>query len=68
MLRLRLLLRERVYRATAQKRPWYIRPSHGRWIATALRATILYCVPYLPVIRNLYQFTCNKYESLNWVF
>jgi hypothetical protein len=27
--------RERVYRAVAQNRPWYIRPSRGRCIATA---------------------------------
>jgi hypothetical protein len=35
------LLRERVCRAVAQKRPCYIRPPRGRCIATALRATIL---------------------------
>jgi hypothetical protein len=36
-----LLLQERVYRAVVQKRPWYMRPSQGRCIATALHATIL---------------------------
>jgi hypothetical protein len=35
-----LLLRERVYRAVAEKRLWYIRLSRGRRIATALHATI----------------------------
>jgi hypothetical protein len=35
LLRLCLLLQERVYWAVAQKRPRYIRPSHGRCIATA---------------------------------
>jgi hypothetical protein len=32
---------ERVYRTVAKKRPWYIRPSRGRCVATALHATIL---------------------------
>jgi hypothetical protein len=32
-------LRERVYRAVAYKRLWYIRLSRGRLIATALHAT-----------------------------
>jgi hypothetical protein len=35
-----LLLRERVYRAVAQKQTWYIGPSRGRYIATAQHATI----------------------------
>jgi hypothetical protein len=40
LLRSCLLLREHVYRAAAQKRPWYIRPSQGRYIAVTLHATI----------------------------
>jgi hypothetical protein len=43
LLRSCLLVRESVYRAVAQKRPWHIRPSLGRCIAAALHATIL-CV------------------------
>jgi hypothetical protein len=39
LLRLCLLLRERVYRAVAHKRPWYIRTSRGRCIATVLHVT-----------------------------
>jgi hypothetical protein len=35
------LTREYVYRAVAQQRPWYIRPSRGHYIVTALHATIL---------------------------
>jgi hypothetical protein len=35
-----LLLRERVYRVVAQKRPCYIHPSRGRCIATPLHAKI----------------------------
>jgi hypothetical protein len=35
-----MLLRELVYWAVVQKRPWYIRPFHGRCVATALHATI----------------------------
>jgi hypothetical protein len=41
LLRVDTLLRELVYRAVAQKRPWYIRASRGRYIATALHAIIL---------------------------
>jgi hypothetical protein len=37
----RLLLWERVYRGVAQKRPWYISPSRGRCIATALHVLML---------------------------
>jgi hypothetical protein len=40
LLRSCLLLQERIYRAVAQKRPWYVRLSLGRWIATALHTTI----------------------------
>jgi hypothetical protein len=40
LLRSCLLLLERVYIAVTQKRPWYIRPSRGRFIATALYTTI----------------------------
>jgi hypothetical protein len=35
-----LLLREIIYRAIAQKRPRYIRPSRGRYISTALHAVV----------------------------
>jgi hypothetical protein len=41
LLRVDSLLRERVYWAVAQKLPWYIRPSCGHCISTALHATIL---------------------------
>jgi hypothetical protein len=34
------LQRERVYRAVAEKRFWYIGPSRGPWIVTALHTTI----------------------------
>jgi hypothetical protein len=37
-----LLQRERVYRAVAQKRLWYIRLFRGHCVATALHATITY--------------------------
>jgi hypothetical protein len=43
LLRSCLLLRERDYRADTQKRPWYIRPSRRRCIATALHATVYLC-------------------------
>jgi hypothetical protein len=42
LLRLCLLLRERVYRAVAPKRLWYICLSHGRCIITALHVTIVW--------------------------
>jgi hypothetical protein len=31
-----------VYRAVAQKRPWYIRPSRRRCVATALHSAVIY--------------------------
>jgi hypothetical protein len=46
-LHLCLLLQECAFRTVAQKWPWYIRPSHGRCITTALNATMLYNKRYL---------------------
>jgi hypothetical protein len=37
-----MLLRERVYRAADQKRLWYMSPSRGRCVATALHALIFF--------------------------
>jgi hypothetical protein len=39
LLRSYMLLRECLYRAVAQKLPWYIRPPRDRCIATTLHAT-----------------------------
>jgi hypothetical protein len=49
-----LLLWESVYRAVAQKRPWYIRPSRCRCIATSLQATILL------------NYKLEKYKGIGW--
>jgi hypothetical protein len=48
LLRVDSLLRERVYRAVAQKRPRYIRPSPGRSIPTVVHCTVLTLDEYIP--------------------
>jgi xanthine/uracil/vitamin C permease (AzgA family) len=48
MLRVDSMLRERVYRAVAQKRPWYIRLFRSRCIATALHTIIRLLITNMP--------------------
>jgi hypothetical protein len=66
LLRVDLLLWERVYRTIARKRPWCIRPPRGRCIETALRAAVSrICMPYYTAAhpRELYVHWKHKGEA-----
>jgi hypothetical protein len=57
------LPREHVYRAVAQKRPWYIRQCRGRCIVTVLHAKIL---NYTVLTKYVTGVTICMMQSSSW--